>query len=234
MKFRYSVIASVLLSLSVPAALAADAIYVDGNMVKKAQRVLTQRGFKTSADGQMGPRTQAAVRGFQKAHNLEPTGQLNRQTLMALGLQQSASAGATEPEPQYSVQTIRSVQETLNNRGYKAGPASGKLTQQTRNAIRAFQKSENLEDSGHLNPGTLGALGVLTGEPSYGKSLVSAVQRALENRGFHPGGADGKLGDETRAALRAFQKSENLEATGLPNDRTLQSLGITQPAVARR
>jgi peptidoglycan hydrolase-like protein with peptidoglycan-binding domain len=152
---------------------------------------------------------------------------------MALGLQQSASAGATEPEPHYSAQTIRSVQETLNNRGYKAGAANGKLTQQTRNALRAFQKSENLEDSGHLNPGTLGALGVLTGEPSYEKSLVANVQRALANRGFHPGAADGRLGDETRTALRAFQKSENLEATGLPNDRTLQTLGITEP-VARR
>ena len=103
----------------------------------------------------------------------------------------------------------------------------------TQNAIRAFQKSENLEDSGRLNPGTLGALGVLTGEPAYDKTLVSAVQRALENRGFHPGAADGKLGDETRTALRAFQKSENLESTGLPNDRTLQALGINQP-VARR
>jgi peptidoglycan hydrolase-like protein with peptidoglycan-binding domain len=103
MKFRYSVIASVLLSISLPAAaFAADAIYVDSNMVKKAQRVLTQRGFKTGVDGRMGPRTQAAVRGFQKAHNLEATGQLNRQTLMALGLQQSASAwrsGCSSPPP---------------------------------------------------------------------------------------------------------------------------------------
>src|SRR5688572_1328688 len=232
MKFRYSIIASVLLSIGVPS-YAADSVYVDSAMVKKAQRVLSQKGFRTGVDGIMGPRTQAAIRGFQKARDLEATGQLNRQTLVALGLQPSASAGSTDPEPQYSTQTIRSAQETLNHRGFKAGPVNGQMTQQTRSAIRAFQKSENLEDTGRLNPGTLGALGVLTGEPPVSVSLVRQVQAQLEKRGFHPGPADGKLGDATRTALRAFQKSENLEATGLPNARTLQALGIADP-VARR
>ena len=233
MKFRYSIIASVLLSISMPAALAADAIYVDGNMVKKAQRVLNKQGFRTGVDGIMGPRTQAAIRGFQKARNLEPNGQLNRQTLVALGLQESASAGTTDPEPQYSAQTIRSAQETLNNRGYKAGAVNGQMTQQTRNALRAFQKSENLEVTGQLNAGTLGALGVLTGEPDFSASLVKQVQARLESRGFHPGAVDGKLGDETRTALRAFQKSENLEATGTPNARTLRALGLGDLAARR-
>jgi peptidoglycan hydrolase-like protein with peptidoglycan-binding domain len=233
MKFAYSVIATALLSIGVPVS-AADSIYVDANMVRKAQRVLTQQGFRTGVDGMMGPRTQAAIRGFQKARDLEPTGQLNRQTLVALGLQPSASAGSTDPEPQYSAQTIRSAQETLNHRGYKAGPPNGQLTQQTRNAIRAFQKSENLEDTGRLNPGTLGALGVLTGEPATSSDLVRRVQQALNSRGFHPGLVDGKLGDETRTALRAFQKAENLEATGLPNRRTLAALGIDEPLAARR
>jgi peptidoglycan hydrolase-like protein with peptidoglycan-binding domain len=232
MKFAYSVIATALLSIGIPAA-AADSVYVNADMVKKAQRVLTQQGFRTGVDGMMGPRTQAAIRGFQKARNLEATGQLNRQTLVALGLQPSASAGSTDPEPQYSAQTVRSVQETLNHRGYKAGPVNGQMTQQTRTALRAFQKSENLEDSGRLNPGTLGALGVLTGEPDFSAALIKQVQATLEKRGFHPGALDGRLGDETRTALRAFQKSENLEATGTPNARTLQALGITAP-VARR
>lgn len=232
MKFAYSVIATALLSIGVPA-VAADSIYVDKSTVRKAQQVLNKKGFRTGVDGMMGPRTQAAVQRFQKARNLEPTGQLNRQTLVALGLQQSASAGTTDPDPGYSAEIIRSVQTTLNDRGFKAGPVNGKLTPQTRNAIRAFQKSENLEDTGRLNPGTLGALGVLTGEPPFTTALISNVQRALEARGFHPGAVDGKLGDETRTALRAFQKAENLEVTGAPNARTLQALGITDP-VARR
>jgi peptidoglycan hydrolase-like protein with peptidoglycan-binding domain len=35
------------------------------------------------------------------------------------------------------------------------------------------------------------------------------------------------LGDETRAALRAFQRSAKLEVTGTPNSRTLRALGLT-------
>ena len=232
MKFRYSIIASVLFSIGVPS-YAADSVYVDSVMVKKAQRVLSQKGFRTGVDGIMGPRTQAAIRGFQKARDLEATGQLNRQTLVALGLQPSASAGSTDPEPQYSAQTIRSAQETLNNRGYKAGAVNGQMTQQTRDAVRAFQKSENLEVTGRLNAGTLGALGVLTGEPDMSADLIRRVQTALEGRGFHPGGVDGKMGDGTRTALRAFQKSENLEATGSPNARTLRALGLGDLAARR-
>ena len=232
MKFAYSVIATALLSISVPAG-AADSIYVDQSTVRKAQQVLNKHGFRTGVDGMMGPNTQAALKRFQKARNLEPTGQLNRQTLVALGLQQSASAGGTDPNPGYSAETIKSVQETLNARGFKPGPASGRMTAQTQNAVRQFQKSENLEETGRLNPGTLGALGVLTGEPPYTQALISDVQKALRSRGFHPGDIDGKLGDETRTALRAFQKAERLEATGTPNARTLRALGMADP-VARR
>jgi len=232
MKFAYSVIATALLSIGVPA-VAADSVYVNKTTVRKAQQVLNKNGFRTGVDGMMGPRTQGALKRFQKSHDLEPTGQLNRQTLVALGLQPSASAGATDADPGYSAETIRSVQTTLNDRGFHAGPATGRLTPQTQKALREFQKSENLEISGRLNPGTLGALGVLTGEPPYGETLVASVQKALEARGFHPGRADGKLGDETRTAIRAFQRSENLEVTGLPNERTLSALGINAP-VARR
>ena len=232
MRFAYSVIATAILSIGVPA-VAADSIYVNKSTVRKAQQVLNKQGFRTGVDGLMGARTQAALKRFQKTHDLDPTGQLNRQTLVALGLQPSASAGATDADPGYSAQTIRSVQTTLNDRGFHAGPVNGRLTTQTRKALREFQKSENLEITGRLNPGTLGALGVLTGEPDFSTATIRAVQERLEARGFHPGPADGRLGDETRAALRAFQRSENLEVTGLPNERTLGALGVNAP-VARR
>lgn len=38
------------------------------------------------ADGKMGPKTQAALKEFQRAKGLEPTGQLDKPTLTALGL----------------------------------------------------------------------------------------------------------------------------------------------------
>jgi peptidoglycan hydrolase-like protein with peptidoglycan-binding domain len=139
-------------------ALAAEPLFVDGDTVREVQQTLRDRGFRLGVDGIMGPRTQAMLRQFQKAENLEPTGQLNRQTLVALGVQEAASSGATQP--QYGPEILRKAQATLNARGFKAGPANGRMNPQTRQAISAFQKSENLEETGRLNPGTLAALGM--------------------------------------------------------------------------
>jgi peptidoglycan hydrolase-like protein with peptidoglycan-binding domain len=41
-----------------------------------------------------------------------------------------------------------------------------------------------------------------------------AAQSALERLGFNPGGADGMVGSATRAALRAWQKTQGLPADG--------------------
>jgi peptidoglycan hydrolase-like protein with peptidoglycan-binding domain len=49
---------------------------------------LNERGFRAGPpDGVLGPSTQVALRNFQMSENLEATGQLNRQTLQALGVQ---------------------------------------------------------------------------------------------------------------------------------------------------
>jgi peptidoglycan hydrolase-like protein with peptidoglycan-binding domain len=158
MKFANTLIA-LAIAAGAQTALAADRLFVDGDTVREVQQTLRDRGFRVGVDGIMGPRTQAALRHFQKAENLEPTGQLNRQTLVALGVQEAAASGATQPQ-QYGPEILRKAQATLNARGFKAGQANGRMSPQTRQAISAFQKSENLEETGRLNPGTLAALGM--------------------------------------------------------------------------
>jgi len=55
--------------------------------VREAQQALNQRGFQAGPpDGFIGPTTQVAVRNFQASANLQATGQLDRQTLDALGV----------------------------------------------------------------------------------------------------------------------------------------------------
>jgi peptidoglycan hydrolase-like protein with peptidoglycan-binding domain len=164
---------------------------------------LTDRGYRTGGvDGRMGPQTQSAIRSFQKAEKLEPTGQLNRQTLVALGVQkegdsQADSANAGE---RYAPATIRKVQQTLNARGFKAGPANGTLGESTRKALSAYQKSENLEPTGRLNDRTLAALGIDEDSAASGntrraepraqanEATIREVQRRLSSRGATPPG----------------------------------------------
>ena len=52
-----------------------------------------------------------------------------------------------------------------------------------------------------------------------------AVQVALDRAGFSPGELDAATGNNTRGALRAFQESHGLAATGEPDERTMTSLG---------
>ena len=215
-------------------AFAADALFVDANAVAKAQKALTDRGFRTGGvDGRMGPQTQAALVNFQRAEKLQPTGKLDRPTLLALGIQKrDGTAGASSERVDRG--TIRKVQETLNARGFKAGVANGILGESTQSALRAFQKSEGLAVTGRLNARTLSALGIEDSASAGssrraevpGGTTVRELQRKLAERGYRPGPADGVLGRATRAALMDFQRAENLAVTGRPNSQTLAALGI--------
>ena len=62
-------------------------------LVKQAQDKLSALGKDVgTADGQMNPKTEQALTDFQQENGLQPTGQLDSQTLAALDLNQSGSA----------------------------------------------------------------------------------------------------------------------------------------------
>jgi lipid-binding SYLF domain-containing protein/peptidoglycan hydrolase-like protein with peptidoglycan-binding domain len=58
------------------------------------------------------------------------------------------------------------------------------------------------------------------------KSEVSKVQTALRDQGFDPGPIDGKMGPQTRSALRQFQRQNNLTASGQIDAETRAALGL--------
>jgi peptidoglycan hydrolase-like protein with peptidoglycan-binding domain len=244
MKALYSLLVAALALVGTAPALANDALFVDSQTVRQAQKTLNDRGFRTGGiDGKMGPQTQAALVNFQRAEKLQPTGMLDRPTLAALGLQRSDGTAASADESRYRPATIRKVQETLNARGFKAGPANGRMNETTSTALRAFQKSENIAVTGNLNPRTLSRLGIEDNTASAGSSqrgvepssaTIREVQRQLASRGYRPGPADGVLGRATRAALTEFQRKEHLPVTGRPDSATLAALGVRTGVAARR
>lgn len=59
------------------------------------------------------------------------------------------------------------------------------------------------------------------------KPVMRTVQERLIRAGHLKGSADGVYGPGTRGALEAFQKAQNLEVTGLPDQRTLVQLFYT-------
>lgn len=60
---------------------------MQGNNISQAQQALNDKGFAAgNVDGKWGPQTEAAVKKFQAAQKLDQTGQLDQQTLAALGV----------------------------------------------------------------------------------------------------------------------------------------------------
>lgn len=52
--------------------------------VKKLQQILNTKGYKLSVDGDFGPATEAAVKAYQKANNLEVDGEVSEKTWASL------------------------------------------------------------------------------------------------------------------------------------------------------
>lgn len=65
----------------------------NADLVKQAQAKLSALGKDVgTADGQMNAKTEQALTDFQQENGLQPTGQLDSQTIAALDLNQSGSA----------------------------------------------------------------------------------------------------------------------------------------------
>jgi Putative peptidoglycan binding domain len=59
---------------------------------------------------------------------------------------------------------------------------------------------------------------------------IRQAQRALNSMGYDSGPADGVWNARTQAAVRDFQQTRGLEATGQLNERTMRGLGIDERA----
>ncbi|MCB1477779.1 MAG: lytic murein transglycosylase [Rhodobiaceae bacterium] len=62
------------------------------------------------------------------------------------------------------------------------------------------------------------------GEPGMSRKDTEQLQILLSRRGFNTGGADGKAGPMTRAAIRAYQQSAGMPADGFPSHALLKQL----------
>jgi peptidoglycan hydrolase-like protein with peptidoglycan-binding domain len=66
--------------------------------VRDAQQALHDKGFDVGPiDGVMGPRTESAVRDYQRQQGMTPSGRLDRETLSGLNVQASAGDSMRSP-----------------------------------------------------------------------------------------------------------------------------------------
>ena len=68
------------------------------------------------------------------------------------------------------------------------------------------------------------------GKMTAGRTDNREVQEALKAKGNDPGPIDGRMGSKTRAALKAFQQTNGLKATGQLDNETAEKLGVGKTA----
>lgn len=61
---------------------------------------------------------------------------------------------------------------------------------------------------------------------SLDQDTVRQLQEQLQNQGYQVGQIDGVMGPRTQQALTSFQRDQNLQATGQPDQQTMAALGI--------
>jgi outer membrane murein-binding lipoprotein Lpp len=104
--------------------------------------------------------------------------------------------------------------------------------QETRSSIQAEQNRVNeLESQLRYSKGRLSSLreeeSVIQGiyrTPSGFQLPSLHIQQALKNAGYYQGTLDGKIGSQTRQAIRAFQRDNGLGADGIVGRQTWAKL----------
>jgi peptidoglycan hydrolase-like protein with peptidoglycan-binding domain len=137
---------------------------------------------------------------------------------------------------------VAQIQHLLQTQGFYSGSIDGAWGAATARAAGKFRSAHGLEDDTGLDIALLRALNQqhaavpklpeaatlrTTGVPLHaGPEAIRALQRELSQKGHAAGAVDGVWGENTRQALREFQRAHDLEATGTLTLPTLAALGI--------
>lgn len=135
--------------------------------------------------------------------------------------------------------SVQKLQSRLDALGYRPGPVDGLMGARTRDAIQRYQADNDLTVTGQSSTSLLDHLGATlqvrrqdenrpqtseTGEQRYSQDLIVQVETELRRRGYPISVVDGRLDAETEVTIRAYQRDNDLVATGKPSDQLLAHL----------
>jgi peptidoglycan hydrolase-like protein with peptidoglycan-binding domain len=151
----------------------------------------------------------------------------------APGSSQYQTAAIPKPKlasPQASAEagpaTVRAIQRELKAAGHYDGPVDGIANLSTHAAVMSYESDHGLQLTGvpsdallkTLILGTDGRAGVprsglvVRGTPA--EQVTRLVQQLLTGRGYNIGAVDGRLGEDTRRAIQAFETAQRLPPSG--------------------
>lgn len=226
-----------------------------GDGVKEIQTLLKSLGYYSgSITGKYKGATRTAVIWFQRSNGLTVDGKVGEKTLNKM--KSSTAVKATDAVAKNTTANggltigstgaeVLDVQKDLQKLNYYKGPLDGLFSEETAQAVKAFQKNNNLTPDGIVGPYTL--LKLKTGIPwteefnhevldfeypltsaaakgqtqngSYFKGAEGAdiknYQTQLAALGYYEGPINGKFDQATEDAVREFQRRNGLKEDGM-------------------
>jgi peptidoglycan hydrolase-like protein with peptidoglycan-binding domain len=140
-------------------------------VVEAVQRELAAAGYyKGAVDGVIGRKTRQAISAYQQAVGLEPDGRPSAELADHIRFtrevaEASLFTGTIEAAPDAELRaSIRRVQTGLAELAYSPGAITGELNNQTREAIRAFERHRNMPETGEISDRLLAELAKMSGQ----------------------------------------------------------------------
>ena len=220
----------------------------NGPEVVRLQEAIMARGFsiKGGVTGAYSDATRSALKSLQKVAGFKATGTLDEKTAKFLGLVDVVALSSSSlPAVGATGDAVWSVQQALINNGFAVkGGADGKFGLATTIALGKFQSAKGLPLTKVVDEATAIALGMLAAPktvaiasvktasavvvkpssfPKQGdrSDQVKAIQTVLINDVIGlVGGADGRFGAGTSAAIAEYQRRRGLNITGTMDDAT--------------
>lgn len=140
-------------------------------LAENAQRELQSAGYyKGGIDGVVGRQTREAIVTYQRANNLEVTGEPSQELIEHIRYtrqiaEASLFTGSVEPAPDAEQRArIRRVQTALSELSLYDGEISGELQSDTEAAIRQFERSQGLAETGAISDALVASLAKISGQ----------------------------------------------------------------------
>ena len=126
---------------------------------------------------------------------------------------------------------VLELQTLLNGLGFDSGTPDGLFGSGTRRAVRGFQAANNLPADGFPTASLLNEVRARAGvavEPTreprgLQRTGIRELQRLLNRMGYSAGGADGRIGERTREAIRDFERARGMPVRGRATDVVLEA-----------
>ncbi len=193
-------------------------------LIRDVQAELSRRGlYDGEADGVIGPRTETAIAVFQKSVGMEPNGLVSAELVAALRVDRSVTAAVPAQRPT----------QDLVREGAAVDPVAAAIRRAETQVVTAPRR-EVAKPSAPM-PVPPGEIRATQARPdtqlpvqqaSFDPGLVMEIQRGLSNMAYADVTIDGVPGEQTRNAIRRFERHYRMQETGEPSAAVLKKLKL--------